>query len=98
MKSDDRVDLSKPCAHVTAETKRHVERPTAGCEECLKIGSRWVQLRVCLTCGHVGCCDSSPHKHATAHWNATQHPVMSSGEPGDTWSWCYADNRMLSAK
>ena len=80
-----------PCAHVAALT----EPPTPhvrGCEECLKIGSRWVHLRACLDCGHVGCCDSSPNKHATKHFHATQHPVMASMEPGETWGWCYVDD------
>jgi len=60
-----------------------------GCAECLAIGSRWVALRMCLTCGTVGCCDSSPHRHATAHFHETAHPVMRSVEPGETWRWCY---------
>ena len=65
---------------------------TAGCEECLQIGQRWVHLRLCLTCGHVGCCDSSIGKHATKHFHRTQHPVMRSLEPGESWAWCYVDN------
>jgi len=68
------------------------DRPgTNGCEECLKLGDRWVHLRLCRTCGHVGCCDSSKNKHATKHFHATQHQVMTSLEPGETWSWCYVD-------
>ena len=62
------------------------------CEDCLKEGTQWVQLRECRTCGHVGCCDSSPRKHATAHFRQTQHPVMRSIMPGDTWDWCYVDS------
>ena len=62
---------------------------TSGCEECLSAGTRWVQLRECRECGHVGCCDSSPGKHATAHFKATKHPVMRSIEPGAAWTWCY---------
>lgn len=65
-----------------------------GCEECLKLGSDWVHLRTCLTCGHVGCCDSSLHKHATKHFHATQHPVMASKERGERWRWCYIDEMM----
>jgi len=61
----------------------------AGCEDCLRIGSRWVSLRMCLTCGHIGCCDSSPNRHATAHFHATTHPVMRSVEPGEDWRWCF---------
>src|SRR6185503_12484477 len=62
-----------------------------GCEECLKIGSPWVHLRLCLTCGHVGCCDSSPNRHATKHFHATAHPIMRSVEPGEDWGWCFVD-------
>jgi uncharacterized UBP type Zn finger protein len=68
---------------------------TAGCEECLKTGSRWVHLRLCLTCGHVGCCDSSPGKHATKHFHSTTHPVMASYERGERWAWCYIDEAEL---
>jgi hypothetical protein len=63
-----------------------------GCEECLKTGDRWVHLRVCLTCGKVSCCDSSPNKHATAHAHEASHPIVRSVEPGETWCWCYVDN------
>lgn len=64
---------------------------TDGCEECLRMGDSWVHLRVCLVCGHVGCCDSSKNKHATRHYHATGHPVIRSAEPGETWGWCYID-------
>ena len=64
---------------------------TQGCEECLRLGERWVQLRLCLACGHVGCCDSSRHRHATAHFWTTAHPIVRSLEPGETWRWCYVD-------
>ena len=64
---------------------------TRGCEECLKTGTPWVHLRLCLTCGHVGCCDSSPGRHATRHAHATEHPVVASFEPGERWAWCYVD-------
>jgi uncharacterized UBP type Zn finger protein len=67
---------------------------TEGCEECLKTGGRWVHLRECLTCGHVGCCDSSPNTHATKHYHATKHPVMRSAQPGEDWRWCYVDEVM----
>jgi uncharacterized UBP type Zn finger protein len=62
-----------------------------GCEECLKLGAGWVHLRMCLTCGHIGCCDSSPGKHATKHYHRTSHPVMASFEPDERWAWCYVD-------
>ena len=81
------------CSH--AGLARDVKPHTKGCEECLKMGDNWVHLRLCLICGHVGCCDSSKNKHATKHFHATQHPVMRSFEPGDDWGWCYVDQIML---
>ena len=63
----------------------------SGCEECLLTGSAWVQLRLCLTCGHVGCCDSSPNRHARRHFHATNHPIIQSFEPGEDWRWCFVD-------
>jgi uncharacterized UBP type Zn finger protein len=68
---------------------------TPGCEECLKTGLRWVHLRLCLSCGHVGCCDSSPGRHATKHFHHTSHPVVASYEPGERWAWCYVDETEL---
>ena len=68
---------------------------TRGCEGCLELGERWVQLRLCLACGHVGCCDSSRNKHATGHFHATGHAVMRSIEPGESWKWCYVDKTMV---
>lgn len=65
-----------------------------GCEECLELGDEWVSLRLCRTCGHVGCCDSSKNKHASRHYQETGHPVIRSFQPGDTWSWCYVDQIM----
>jgi uncharacterized UBP type Zn finger protein len=67
----------------------------AGCEECLKTGDRWVHLRMCQTCGHVGCCDNSIGKHATAHHKDTGHPIIRSAEPNEDWSWCYVDELMM---
>jgi uncharacterized UBP type Zn finger protein len=61
------------------------------CPDCVAIGGRWVHLRMCLVCGHVGCCDDSPNKHATAHFHATTHPLIRSLEPGEDWCWCYVD-------
>ena len=61
------------------------------CEDCVKTGDSWVHLRVCLTCGHVGCCDSSKNKHATKHFRTTKHPIMKSLEPGEDWGWCFVD-------
>jgi hypothetical protein len=62
-----------------------------GCPECIEMGSGWVHLRECLVCGHVGCCDSSPNKHATKHFHTAKHPVMRSVEPGESWGWCFVD-------
>jgi hypothetical protein len=67
-----------------------IEPNTRGvCEECIRAGTQWVHLRLCLTCGNVGCCDSSPQRHATAHFHESLHPVMQSAEPGETWRWCF---------
>ncbi len=67
-------------------------RPSAdGCEDCLAVGASWVHLRMCQQCGHVGCCDSSPNRHATAHYHGTGHPVVRSFEPGEAWFWCYPE-------
>jgi uncharacterized UBP type Zn finger protein len=96
--NDSRIDLSVPCEHVASTKLRKVHRPPPGCEDCLKIGGEWVHLRVCLTCGHVGCCDSSPHRHATAHYHATRHPIITSGEIGELWAYCYVDDQMLSSE
>ena len=83
------------CAHLA---NSHPHPPRArGCEECLRDGTRWLHLRLCVECGHVGCCDSSPGRHATAHFHATSHPVMASWEPGERWAWCYADEEELDA-
>jgi uncharacterized UBP type Zn finger protein len=89
------VVLTAPCSHVTPSTPRAVHRPPKGCEECLNMGARWVHLRICLNCGHVGCCDSSPNTHATKHFHASGHPLITSGERGETWAYCYADDRAL---
>jgi len=77
------------CVHV--KEINDVKPNTNGCEECLKTGDSWVHLRLCLTCGHVGCCDSSKNKHATKHFHRLHHPIVQSIEPGEDWMWCYAD-------
>jgi ubiquitin-hydrolase Zn-finger-containing protein len=84
----------KPCPHAD-QIVPGVLASGAGCKECLETGGRWVHLRMCLGCGHVGCCDSSPSKHATAHFRTSGHAIMRSVEPGETWGWCYLDKRML---
>lgn len=83
------------CAHV-AELPHPEPAPSAdACRECLAVGSNPVQLRKCLHCGHVACCDSSPYRHATAHFRESGHPVMRSAEPGESWRWCYADGSIV---
>jgi uncharacterized UBP type Zn finger protein len=79
------------CTHLDTIAVTDVPDGTAGCEDCLRIGSGWVHLRLCTACGHVGCCDSSPNRHASAHFRAVGHPIVRSIEPGETWFWCYAD-------
>jgi uncharacterized UBP type Zn finger protein len=91
------LTMPKPdvqCVHID---KVNPETPgnTEGCEECEKIGSDWVHLRLCLTCGHVGCCNSSPNKHGTKHFVETGHPIIRSYEPGEDWKWCFIDDIFL---
>lgn len=81
--------MSKRCSHLG--TIRKVKPSARGCEECLKTGSEWVHLRICRTCGHVGCCDQSPGRHATAHHRATGHLIIEGYDPPEGWGWCYAD-------
>jgi uncharacterized UBP type Zn finger protein len=83
----DLPDPDLPDPHLSAV--RPVTPSAPGCEDCLRIGSFWVHLRLCLTCGHVGCCDSSPNRHARAHFHTTAHPIIQSFEPGEDWRWCY---------
>ena len=78
------------CSHLDQVVVQRPER-VAGCEECLATGSSWVHLRVCRSCGHVGCCDSSPNRHASRHVRETGHPIVTSAEPGEDWSYCYLD-------
>jgi hypothetical protein len=82
--------MADTCAHIDGlsglkESKDYV------CEECIKINSDWVHLRVCQACGVTLCCDDSPHKHMTKHFHKTKHPVVTSAEPGERWLWCYID-------
>ncbi|HUH63267.1 MAG TPA: UBP-type zinc finger domain-containing protein [Terracidiphilus sp.] len=86
--------MAAPCTHEKDHAKK-VKPHTKGCEECLKTGGRWVHLRMCLECGHVGCCDSSPNRHARAHFHETQHPLIQSAERGENWRWCYVDEIYL---
>jgi uncharacterized UBP type Zn finger protein len=85
------------CPHVNALPADVMPESTENCVDCIADGEQnWAHLRMCLTCGHVACCDSSPRRHATAHFHATQHPVMRSFEPGEDWRWCYVDTRIVS--
>lgn len=79
------------CAHLDHLRITELPDEVAGCEECLVEGTGWVHLRICLECGHVGCCDNSPGRHATRHFESSSHPVIRSIEPGEEWSWCYVD-------
>jgi uncharacterized UBP type Zn finger protein len=88
------LQRGKECAHV--QLIQAVTPGAQGCEECLKLGDTWVHLRLCLICGHVGCCDNSKNKHATHHYQTTGHPIIQSFEPGEDWRWCYVDQVMLA--
>jgi uncharacterized UBP type Zn finger protein len=83
--------MSATCTHLDWIELDVAPSSTKGCSECLKIGSAWVHLRECMTCGEVGCCDESPNRHATAHHHASGHPIIRSLEPGEDWFWCYPD-------
>jgi CPA1 family monovalent cation:H+ antiporter len=92
--SDSGLGAPATCSH--RSMIRHLPPAfLASCGECVREGLRWVHLRQCLTCGHVGCCDDSPGRHATAHWHTDTHPLIRSVEPGETWAWCYADEFVL---
>jgi len=82
------------CPHV-ADLGEVEPGTSEGCEECLRDGTRWVHLRMCLSCGHVGCCDSSAGRHATAHFSGSSHPVMRSFERGEDWRWCFVDRAIV---
>jgi uncharacterized UBP type Zn finger protein len=82
---------NQQCVHLGQINQNITARTPNGCEECLQIGSPWVHLRLCLSCGHVGCCDQSINKHGTKHFHSTRHPVIRSYEPGENWKWCYVD-------
>lgn len=81
------------CKH--GKSLKPIEPNSDGCEECLAIGDTWVHLRLCMSCGHVGCCDSSKNKHATKHFHAVKHPVIKSFEPGEEWGYCYPDDEFF---
>jgi uncharacterized UBP type Zn finger protein len=85
--------MTDTCAHL--DQVKSVTPSARGCEDCLRIGDTWMHLRLCMTCGHVGCCDSSPNHHATAHFHSSGHPIIRSFEPREEWDWCYVDEIMF---
>jgi hypothetical protein len=87
--------MSKSCRHLKQVMR--VTPSAEGCEDCLKTGDTWVHLRLCMRCGHVGCCDSSKNKHATAHFHASHHPIIKSFEPGEEWGYCYPDDLVFES-
>jgi uncharacterized UBP type Zn finger protein len=86
--------MAAQCTHL-GTIKDGVKPRTEGCEECMKLGEKWLHLRMCLECGHVGCCDSSKGRHARAHFHETKHPLIQSAERGENWRWCYVDDMYL---
>jgi CPA1 family monovalent cation:H+ antiporter len=86
--------VARGCEHLS--TIRDVTPSVQGaCEDCLREGTQWVHLRLCLECGHMGCCDNSPMRHATAHYRSSDHAIINSAEPGEDWAWCYPDELFL---
>lgn len=83
--------MSETCTHLDQVRVTELPPSVDGCEKCLQSGGKWLHLRICLGCGHVGCCDNSPGRHATAHFHETSHPIIRSLEPGEEWCWCYED-------
>jgi hypothetical protein len=83
------------CTHLDQVEILQVPETVEGCEECLAQGTQWVHLRMCQTCGHIGCCDNSPGRHATLHHGTTGHPIIRSAEPNEDWSFCYEDDLMF---
>jgi len=83
--------MSDICSHLDSVTITELPAEIAGCIDCLATGGSWVHLRMCQSCGHIGCCDSSPNRHASRHARASGHPIVRSAEPGEDWSWCYVD-------
>ena len=90
---ENKSEVDMTCTHL--DQIKEVTPSANGCEDCLRIGATWVHLRLCMTCGHVGCCDSSPNKHATKHFHTTAHPIIKSFQPGEEWGWCYVDEEMF---
>lgn len=87
--------MAATCTH--GDHVHEVRASADGCEDCMRIGDNWIHLRLCMECGHVGCCDDSRNKHASKHFHTTQHPIIASFEPGEDWGWCFIDEEMLEA-
>jgi uncharacterized UBP type Zn finger protein len=87
------TSANPPCSHLNH--LHEVTPGSAGCQECLAMGDTWFHLRLCMTCGHVGCCDDSKNKHARKHFHSDKHPIVRSFEPGEDWLWCFVDEVLL---
>ena len=86
------------CTHLDTVELLEPEGQVAGCEECLATGGTWMHLRMCQSCGHIGCCDSSPNRHSRGHFESSGHAIARSVEPGEDWSWCFVDELMFRLK
>jgi hypothetical protein len=95
---DTRRSPMPTCTHLDQITVLELPAEIPGCEDCLATGGQWVHLRMCQSCGHIGCCDSSPNRHASRHAQEARHPVARSAEPGEEWSWCYEDEVAFVAR
>jgi hypothetical protein len=95
--SQGTTNVTAACTHTGSIQLTHLPAEIPGCEDCLRTGDRWLHLRMCMTCGHIGCCDSSPNRHARAHAEASGHPIIRSAEPGEDWSFCFLDDIVLGA-
>jgi hypothetical protein len=87
--------MGATCSHLGSIELTEPPDEIAGCEDCLRVGGEWVHLRMCTACGHIGCCDSSPNRHARAHAGAEEHPIVRSAQPGEDWSYCFIDDVMF---
>lgn len=86
------------CTHLDHVLVTQLPEAVAGCEDCLATGGLWLHLRICLECGHVGCCDDSPNRHATKHFHSTRHPIIEGYDPPEGWGWCYVDEVMFDLR
>ena len=88
--------MNATCSHLDSIELTELPASVPGCEDCLRSGGEWVHLRMCMACGHIGCCDSSPNRHARAHAGAAEHPIVRSAQPGESWSYCFVDDVTFS--